>query len=115
MDAVVDTIIHPLDPLSLTEIAEAVAILKDEKALAETIRFPIIRLEEPAKADLAAFRAGKPLPRLAFILSLDISSGATFESIVDLSAKTVADHKRLAHDQLPYGQPPVMLCEFETV
>ena len=63
MDAVVDTIIHPLDPLSLSEIAEAVAILKDEKALAETIRFPIIRLEEPTKADLAAFRAGKPLPR----------------------------------------------------
>ena len=63
MDAVVDTIIHPLDPLSLSEIAEAVAILKDEKALAGTIRFPIIRLEEPAKADLAAFRAGKPLPR----------------------------------------------------
>ena len=63
MDAVVDTIIHPLDPLSLSEIAEAVAILKDEKALAETIRFPIIRLEEPTKADLAGFRTGMPLAR----------------------------------------------------
>lgn len=115
MDAVVDTILHPLDPLSLSEIAEAVAILKDEKALAETIRFPIIRLEEPTKADLAAFRAGKPLARLAFILSLDITTGETHESIVDLTVKHVADHKRLPHDELPYGQPPVMLCEFETV
>ncbi len=60
MDAVVYSITHPLDPLSLDEIGEAVAILKDEKALSDTIRFPIIRLEEPTKTDMAAHRAGHP-------------------------------------------------------
>ena len=33
MDAVVEALTHPLDPLNLSEIAEAVAILKGEKSL----------------------------------------------------------------------------------
>lgn len=114
MDAIVNTA-YPLDLLSSDEIARAVAVLKAEKLLAETVRFPIIRLEEPDKIALAAFRSGERLPRLAFILSMDISSGETHESIVDLSNGTVAAHVRLPLDQTPYGQPAVMLCEFETV
>lgn len=114
MDAVV-TRTHPLDPLSLSEIAAAVAILKAEKTLPSTFRFPIIRLEEPTKAELAAHRAGDALARLAFILAMDITSGETFEGIVDLTAGKVASYVRLPLDQAPYGQPPVMLCEFETV
>ncbi|NEJ22257.1 primary-amine oxidase [Rhizobium leguminosarum] len=114
MDAVV-AVTHPLDPLSLAEIASAVAILKDTQTLAPTFRFPITRLEEPTKADLAAHRLGDRLPRLAFILAMDISNGETFEGIVNLTAGTVSSYIRLPLDELPYGQPPVMLCEFETV
>ena len=115
MDAVIEALAYPLDPLSLSEIAEAVAILKDEKSLAQTIRFPILRLEEPTKADMAEFRGGRQLARLAFILSLDVATGETHESIVDLTTKTVSVHQRMPLDQSPYGQPPVMLSEFETV
>ncbi|MBB3659165.1 primary-amine oxidase [Rhizobium sp. BK650] len=115
MDAVVETLAYPLHPLSLTEISEAVAILKDEKQLPQSIRFPIIRLEEPTKSDMAMHREGKKLPRLAFVLSLDSSSGEVHESIVDLSKKAVVEHRRLPLGSAPYGQPPVMLCEFETV
>ncbi|MGO8066743.1 primary-amine oxidase [Rhizobium leguminosarum] len=114
MDAVV-AVTHPLDPLSLDEIASAVAILKDTQTFAATFRFPITRLEEPTKADLAAYRLGDRLPRLAFILAIDISNGETFEGIVDLTAGTVSSYIRLPLDELPYGQPPIMLCEFETV
>ncbi|MBY5442391.1 primary-amine oxidase [Rhizobium leguminosarum] len=114
MDAIV-AVTHPLDPLSLDEIASAVAILKDTQTLAPTVRFPITRLEEPTKADLAARRLGDRLPRLAFILAMDISNGETFEGIVNLTAGTVSSYIRLPLDELPYGQPPVMLCEFETV
>ncbi|ANP86206.1 primary-amine oxidase [Rhizobium leguminosarum] len=114
MDAVV-AVTHPLDPLSLDEIASAVAILKDTQTLAATFRFPITRLEEPTKADLAAYRLGDGLARLAFILAIDISNGETFEGIVDLTAGTVSSYIRLPLDELPYGQPPIMLCEFETV
>ncbi|MGM5055709.1 primary-amine oxidase [Rhizobium sp. 814_E9_N1_1] len=114
MDAVV-AVTHPLDPLSLAEIASAVAILKDRQTLAPTFRFPITRLEEPTKADLAAHRLGDRLPRLAFILAIDISNGETFEGIVDLTTGTVCSYNRLPLDEPPYGQPPIMLCEFETV
>ncbi|MBY5777423.1 MULTISPECIES: primary-amine oxidase [Rhizobium] len=114
MDAVV-AVTHPLDPLSLDEIASAVAILKDTQTLAPTFRFPITRLEEPTKADLAVYRLGDRLPRLAFILAIDISNGETFEGVVNLTAGTVSSYIRLPLDELPYGQPPIMLCEFETV
>lgn len=118
MDALaiaVKTDIHPLDLLSVDEIAEAVAILRAEKPLAETVRFPIVRLEEPTKADLADWRAGKALPRNAFLLVMDVATGETHEAIVDLASGTVATFDRLPLDEMPYGQPPVMLCEFETV
>ncbi|MCF3641316.1 primary-amine oxidase, partial [Rhizobium sp. TRM95111] len=113
-DAVI-TKTHPLDPLGLGEIAAAVAFLKETKALSATCRFPIIRLEEPSKAELAKFRLGTPLPRLAFLLVLDIATGETFEAVVDLTGGTIASFERLPLDAMPYGQPPVMLCEFETV
>ncbi|MQT14475.1 primary-amine oxidase [Segnochrobactrum spirostomi] len=110
MDAKV-TFTHPLDPLSLNEIAAAVAILRAEKALGETWRFPIIRLEEPAKAALAAHRDGAALPRLAFLLAIDITDGTTFEALVDLTAARVATFERLPLEDAPYGQPPVMIEE----
>lgn len=83
--------------------------------MAETIRFPIIRLEEPTKADIVAHRAGKLLSRNAFILSLDITSGETHESVINLTTKSVVGHRRLPLDNFPYGQPPVMLFEFEAL
>lgn len=114
MDTAVTTH-HPLDPLSLGEIARAVEILKVEQALGNTYRFPIIRLEEPTKADMAEFRQGKPLPRLAFLLVMDIATGKTSEGLVNLSTGKVQSYCQLALDQMPYGQPPIMLCEFETI
>ncbi|WEZ85349.1 primary-amine oxidase (plasmid) [Rhizobium sp. 32-5/1] len=115
MDAVIELETYPLDPLSLEEIAEAVAILKDEKSLADTVRFVMVRLEEVTKTEMANFRAGQLLSRLAFVLSLDIATGETHESIVDLGRKAVTSHTRLPLEEAPYGQPPVMLCEFEAV
>lgn len=101
--------------MSLGEIARAVGILKAEQALGNTHRFPIIRLEEPTKADMVAFRAGQPLPRLAFLLVMDIATGKTSEGLVNLSTGKVQSFHQLALDQMPYGQPPIMLCEFETI
>ncbi|MGR6430104.1 primary-amine oxidase [Rhizobium sp. PAMB 3174] len=114
MDATVKSQ-HPLDLLTAEEIIQAVSILKSEKALAASVRFPIIRLEEPDKADLAAYRSGARPARLAFILSLDVATGDTCETIIDLTAGQIKSHERLPLDEAPYGQPPVMLCEFETV
>lgn len=114
MDATV-TFTHPLDPLSLNEIATAVGILKQAENLPDSMRFPIVRLEEPTKVEIAAFRTGERLPRLAFLLVMNLVDAQTYEGIVDLSTGTVTSFTRLPLDQAPYGQPPIMLCEFEQI
>ncbi|WAC27187.1 primary-amine oxidase [Ancylobacter sp. SL191] len=111
MDAKVD-ITHPLDPLSTAEIEQAVAILTAAKGLGAYHRFPIVRLEEPAKAELAAWRAGGALPRLAFLLVLEVTTGTASEAIVDLATAHVVSFTTLPNDQPPYGQPPIMIEEF---
>lgn len=111
MDAKVD-ISHPLDPLSLAEIAQAVAILTAEKKLGPQYRYPMVRLEEPTKAELKAWRAGAALPRKAFLLLLETLTGRATEAIVDLASARVLAFDMLPNDELPYGQPPVMIEEF---
>lgn len=104
---------HPLDLLSLDEIAGAIAILKAAKGFGPQHRFPIVRLEEPTKTDLAAWRQGAPLPRLAFINAIEMKTAEVSEAVVDLTAGTVASYKIIPTTEAPYGQPPIMLEEFE--
>ncbi|MQB41192.1 primary-amine oxidase [Rhizobium sp. ICMP 5592] len=106
------SVTHPLDPLSLAEIEEAVLIAREERKLGPQCRFPIVRLEEPTKVDITGWKSGAALPRLAFVLVLDTLSGEVAEAIVDLSRKRVHGFERLPLDQAPYGQPPVMIEEF---
>ncbi|WIA30543.1 hypothetical protein OEZ86_000626 [Tetradesmus obliquus] len=59
------TTTHPLDPLSAEEISGVAAACK---SLAKqegwgSLRFNVISLKEPAKADLLAFEAGGPAPQ----------------------------------------------------
>ncbi|WP_020180434.1 primary-amine oxidase [Methylopila sp. M107] len=110
MDANV-THAYPLDPLSAQEIADAVALVSKARSLGETARFPIVRLEEPDKAELSAWRAGEPLPRLAFVLHLDNLSGDAEETIVDVARGEVVFSKPLPNRAAPYGQPPMTIEE----
>ncbi len=103
---------HPLDPLTEAEIAAACAIARRSLALPDHCRFPVVRLEEPGKADLRAHDSGQKLPRLAFLVTLDTNTGAAAEHIVDLDRARVVGTKQLASDQAPFGQPPVMIEEF---
>lgn len=103
---------HPLNPLSLDEIGTACDLVKRDAKLSARARFPIVRLEEPSKADLRAYAVGTPLPRLAFIVVLDSETGASTEYIVDLTASKIVDTKLLPNSEAPYGQPPVMIGEF---
>jgi primary-amine oxidase len=103
---------HPLDPLTLAEIAAACALVRTGRDLPPRCRFPIVRLEEPDKADLRAYEGGASLPRLAFVVVLDTMSGVADEYIVDLTHNRIRDEKRLPNEAAPYGQPPVMIEEF---
>ncbi len=99
---------HPLDPLSPTEMADAVKLLRQSGKLGEKFRFVSCVLEEPAKSVVRDHKPEKPFPRRAFLVLLDNASGLGYEAVVDLAGKAVV---RL--DALPKGiQPAVMLDEF---
>jgi primary-amine oxidase len=99
---------HPLDPLTATEMADAVQILRRSKQLGTTYRFVSAVLLEPAKQLVLDFKAGQPVPRQAFLVLLDNTTGTGYEAVVDLKDKSV-----VRFDALPKGvQPAIMADEF---
>ncbi|MDU0957499.1 MAG: tyramine oxidase, partial [Bradyrhizobium sp.] len=104
--------VHPLDPLTSEEIAAACGLVRAAAAAPDHCRFPIVRLEEPTKAELTAHAGGQVLPRKAFVVSLDIASGESVELVVDLGRAEIVDREVVPNREAPYGQPPVTLEDF---
>lgn len=99
-------IAHPLDPLSRDEISQAVSILKEGPAAAQTFRFVSVELREPSKE---ALRAGTLSAREADSVLIDRATGRAYEAVVDLDSNIVTRWMELSHGV----QPPIMLDEFE--
>jgi primary-amine oxidase len=79
---------HPLDELSAEELQAAVAVLKAAGKIDEASRFASLILEEPAKAEVRAWKPGQRFSRRAQAV---VKQGPkTFEAVVDLDAKAVA-------------------------
>ena len=98
---------HPLDPLTSEEIVRAAGILKEQKQLGPRARFETIVLNEPDKACVAAFSAGDPIPREAFLVILDNATESTYEATVSLNDGQVTSWKHV-----PGVQPRIMFDEF---
>src|SRR5258708_7910037 len=99
---------HPLEPLTLAEIVQAVAVVRKHRQLAPSFRFVTVTLNEPAKDVVRKHRPGLACPRQAFLILLDNATGRGYEAIVDLTEDMVA-----SFTALPEGvQPPIMLDEF---
>jgi primary-amine oxidase len=97
---------HPLRPLSPAEIEQAVALVRREKGVGATFRFPCVTLHEPPKAVMLAYEPGQPVERQAFLILLDNATGQTYEAVVSLS------HDRINRWQLiPDVQPNIMADE----
>jgi primary-amine oxidase len=107
----VTTASHPLDPLSLQELALASSILKREKNLHDKCRFPYLHLAEPDKHEVLAHVPGKAFSRRAFALVLDKLTGNTFEALVDLNSHTLVHWQSL--DIETQGHAPIMIEEFD--
>ena len=99
-------IAHPLDPLSRDEISQAVSILKEGPAAAQTFRFVSVELREPSKE---ALRADSVSAREADSVLIDRATGRSYEAVVDLDSNVVTQWTELSHGV----QPPIMLDEFE--
>lgn len=98
---------HPLEPLTTEEIAAAIAIIRAERNLAETTRFPTVVLNEPPKNVVLNFKDGDSVNREAFIIILDNATGAVYEVVVSLTERTTIQWKHISE-----VQPAIMLDEF---
>jgi primary-amine oxidase len=99
---------HPLDPLEPAEIEFAVASVRKQRRLTDSVRFVTVCLNEPSKAVVRQSQFGGSACREAFLILLDNTSGRGYEAVVDL---TTGDIKR--YEMLPEGvQPPIMIDEF---
>ena len=106
-----DQAVHPLDPLSAAEVVAACTILKRDKQLGPNTRFTHVQLEEPAKAEVLAWKPGAKAARRAAATLFDCKTGATHVATVDLASETITawrEHPTKVH---PYGQPPVTIEE----
>jgi primary-amine oxidase len=102
---------HPLERLTVEEIAAARAILVGAGALTDTARVVYLGLEEPDKRQLAA-GAPRP-PRRVRALLHDVAHSGGLDVRLDLDAGTVEASTRL--DPAADGQLPVLDEEFGLV
>lgn len=102
---IVDPPPHPLDPLTRSEIIQAVrAIGRSGEATAAT-RVAMMTLDEPEKAEVLDWREGDPAPRRALAV---IRNGVeTFEAVVDLRADELA-----SWTALPDAEPAISPAEW---
>src|SRR5215472_8038357 len=98
---------HPLEPLTVEEIARTVEILRAERQLGSRVRFVSISLHEPPKEKVLAFPMAGSVDREAFVILLDNELGQVYEAVVSLSTGRGASWERIEG-----VQPAIMLDEF---
>lgn len=96
---------HPLDALTAEEFSLMKQLLTDAGYVNADSRFPLITLQEPAKAEVLAWQPGNVLARSA---SAIVKQGSqTYEAVVDLSAGVVQSWQ-----EVEGVQPGLLIEEF---
>ncbi|HLH92360.1 MAG TPA: hypothetical protein VKX28_28350 [Xanthobacteraceae bacterium] len=93
------TALHPLDPLDADELATVAAVLKKSGRFSAGTNFAWVRLDEPAKALVHAFKPGMDFPRRASLDAIDYSQKKAFAVVVDVKAKQIVSVTDLAGAQ----------------
>lgn len=107
--------LHPLDPLTETEIGAACEIVRMQHPAQGTWRFPLVQLDEPPQEEVLRFEAGTQIMRKARLVVLDHPSGAVYMVRVDLDRRIVTAFTRNeAGPTNPVGQPPVTMQDMVT-
>lgn len=105
------TATHPLEPLSAAETRAAFELVKarfasDDELPDEPLRFPMVVLREPAKAEVLAFEAGSTFERVAHVEVLHYPSNRAWVVEVDLRDSTVSKI-----ELQPEGTQPAVTAE----
>lgn len=77
---------HPFDPLTGDEIAAAISVVKKAH---RDVRFNVVSLHEPRKAEMTAWLAdphGAPRPARVADVVVIAPGGKVFDGLVDLAA-----------------------------
>jgi primary-amine oxidase len=91
---------HPLDPLTATEISTAAQVLKEEGWLGDSVRVGTVELREPQKTQDTASAPEPAMPREAIVLLYDWATGQSTEAVVDVTTARV-----VSATQFPAGDP----------
>jgi primary-amine oxidase len=81
--------VHPLDPLDADELATIELVLKQSARFSEGTNFAWVRLQEPAKDLVHAFKPGMAFPRRAALDAIDYAKKKAFAVVVDVKAKQI--------------------------
>ena len=92
---------HELDPLSVSEMEQAVALLRASGHLTETDQIASLTLVEPSKTEIP------PSPRRAKAVVLDHPHGRSSEVFIDLSPAGIVESRAITN-----GQPLITASEF---
>lgn len=106
---------HPLDPISAAEVDAVREALTAAGKIGETTRFASVQLHEPHKREVLAFSEGDPIDRRAVVVLLDIAQGDVHEAVVSATTGEVVSIERIPTETHPYGQPAVIMEEFERI
>jgi primary-amine oxidase len=98
---------HPLDPLSAAEFGRVVEVLSGQQGVGDGWRYASIELLEPAKAEIAAFRAGDAIRRTATAVVWNRVDGVAYRAVVSLTDGTLE-----AWEPLPGIQPNMTVDEW---
>ena len=100
------TTVHPLDPLSASEIESAIAVLRAQRTLGERVKFESVVLNEPPKESVLSPNGSGAIDRQAFIILLDGDTGETYEAVVSLTKRELT-----SWTHVPGVQPRLMVDE----
>jgi primary-amine oxidase len=84
---------HPLDPLSVAEIARATAIVRQHFPWGDDLRVETIDIDEPAKDLVRSYVAGQPFPRVARFNVYRQGETGVWQGRVDLDAGIVVGER----------------------
>jgi primary-amine oxidase len=90
---------HPLDSLTPEEYWKVYHVLSDAGKLAEKTQFSSILLREPPKAEVLAWKPGKP-----FVREVDVvlqTGDKSYAAVVDVSSGKLESWAELTKDQTP--------------
>ncbi|HTU68975.1 MAG TPA: hypothetical protein VMF11_01535 [Candidatus Baltobacteraceae bacterium] len=96
-----EQVMHPLDPLTAAEFARIKKAVAGQPMLGRRTTYGWVQLHEPPKAEVLAWKPGKPFRREALVVALSPENRTAYEMIVDVHAQTVLSNRNL-HDLQPF-------------